>query len=301
MAHSIQWPKTRISQLPTKDPDDMGSPDDKTGIDEKYDRLKRSISEMGRLLVAFSGGVDSTLLLKVARDALGENVLAVTALSPTTSRREQEDAIRLARLLDVEHRMVDSREMALDEFVSNPPDKCYICKKSRFGDLIAMARQSGIPHVADGENADDHRDYRPGIRATRELGVQSPLKDAGLTKAEIRLLSRQLELPTWNKPSAACLASRIPYGSPVTPEKLRQIDAAEAFLEDMALSSQVRVRHHGKVARIEVSSGDITKFAAEEVRNRIVKQFRSLGFDHVALDLEGYATGSLNRALSEST
>jgi pyridinium-3,5-biscarboxylic acid mononucleotide sulfurtransferase len=272
---------------------------DSTDLDSKYATLQRALKNMKSVLVAFSGGVDSTLLLKVARDELGDGVLAVTASSATTAVSEKESAVRLASLLNVPHLVVESHELELSEFAGNPPDKCYVCKKHRFGELIRLAREKGFNYVIDGENADDKDDYRPGSRATRELGVQSPLQEAGLSKEEIRALSKRLDLPTWNKPSCACLASRIPYHSPITREKLAQVDAAEECIREMARDVQVRVRHYGDTARIETQPEAIPILIEQGNRERIVTCFKELGFVFVTLDLEGYSMGSLNRVIGK--
>jgi uncharacterized protein len=270
-------------------------------LSEKYRRLQEIFRSFPSVLVAFSGGVDSTLVLKVALDVLGrDKVLAVTAVSDTSARHEREEAVALAELLGAEHLVVASNEMALPDFVRNPPERCYICKKSRFTDLVALAKEKGFSFVVDGENADDHKDYRPGSKATRELGVRSPLSEAGLTKDEVRSISRSLDLPTWNRQSYACLASRIPYGTPLTPETLQQVDAAEDFLRSLFPGVQIRLRHHGELARIEVHPQAIPVVASEEARKAILSRLKQLGFLYVTLDLEGYAMGSLNRTLGDT-
>jgi uncharacterized protein len=267
-------------------------------ISDKHENLRLLLTGMQRVLIAFSGGVDSTLLLKVARDVLGENALAATAISETTSRHERRDATRLAKRMGVTHLLVDSQELEMPEFINNPVDKCYICKKHRFSAMKALADQHGCLYVLDGSNLDDQRDFRPGIRALEELGVRSPLFETKMTKSDIRRLSQQLGLPTWNKPSLACLASRIPYNHRITPKKLQQVDAGEDFLRELDFSPQLRVRHYGDTVRLEIAPDDIQKLAAADLRKRIVDYFKGLGFAFVTLDLEGYTMGSLNRVLN---
>ncbi len=268
-------------------------------LEAGYQALVALLKKMERVLVAFSGGVDSTFLLDTAKKALSaKNVLAVTAVSETLPLREKEAAIQIAREMGVAHLLVESHEMADPRFTGNPRDKCYWCKKTRFEALMALAASRGIPFVLDGGNADDRKDFRPGSLAARELGVRSVLKEVGMTKAQIRTLSQRAGLSTWDKPACACLASRIPYHQPITPEKLRQIDRGEAFLLGLNVSPQVRVRHHGEMARIEVLPEDIPKLLEHALRSQVVDYFKSIGFLYVSLDLEGYCTGSLNRSVN---
>jgi len=263
-------------------------------MNAKYIKLQKLLKNMGRVLIAYSGGVDSTLLLKAARDVLNENVLAVTALSATTPETERRDAVRIARAIGAKHLLLKSKELDIPDFTKNPLDKCYICKKHRFGAMIELAEKKKINYVLDGANLDDHKDFRPGMRATREMDIRSPLSEVGLTKSEIRLISKKLKLPTWDKPSLACLASRIPYGRTITAEKLKQVDAGESYIRKLGLSREVRVRHEGETARIELAAHDIARAAASNVRKRVLVYFKKLGFKFVALDLGGYRMGSLN-------
>jgi pyridinium-3,5-biscarboxylic acid mononucleotide sulfurtransferase len=266
------------------------------GLKQKKQRLVGILEACDGLAVAFSGGVDSTFLLAVAREVLGERVLAITATSAIHPREESLAAAEIARKLGVAHRLVSSREMDLPEFVANPANRCYVCKRHVMAEVVRVAAEMGIAHVAHGVNVDDLGDFRPGLKAAEELGLLAPLLEAGLTKAEIRALSRRMGLATWNKPSLACLASRIPYGTAITPENLRMVEAAEEFLHGLGFAG-CRVRHHGAVARIELTRRDLKKALAEPARTPIVQRLRAIGFRHVAVDLEGYVTGSLNRAL----
>ncbi|MDM7998417.1 MAG: ATP-dependent sacrificial sulfur transferase LarE [Dehalococcoidia bacterium] len=267
-----------------------------TSAEEKLSKMKEWLSGLDGVLVAFSGGADSTLLLKVCCDVLGDRVLAVTADSPVHPQGETDGAVRLAELLGVRHLVVKTAELRNPRFVANPPDRCYHCKKELFRRLKEIAAEKGISAVVEGSNVDDLRDYRPGARAAEESGVQRPLQEAGLTKAEIRSISRDLGLPTWDKPSLACLASRIPYGTPITTDVLASIDAAEAFIRGLGVS-RVRVRHHGQIARIEVDPKDIETLTSETNRQRVINHLKGLGFVHVAVDLAGYRPGSLNEGV----
>jgi len=247
-------------------------------------------------VVAFSGGVDSTFLLTAAHEALGNRVWAATASSPLHPAGEQAAAAVFCKDRGIVHVRFSSNEMALPEFLSNPPERCYICKQAMMRKLFETAEELGIDHVAHGANVDDSNDYRPGFRAAAEAGILSPLVDAGLAKEEIRFLAKELGLSVWDKPAMACLASRIPYGTSITAEILKAVEEAEQALMDEGFR-QVRVRHHGAVARVEVAPGELEKLMDETLRRAVVEKLRRIGFDHVALDLEGYETGKMNRAL----
>lgn len=266
-------------------------------LKKKHDRLVALIGEMGRACVAFSGGVDSALLLRVGLDILGpDDVLAVTAASEIRPERESRKAAELARLLGARHLLLAADEMEDPDFVKNDGDRCYHCKKRFMTELAALARDEGFALLCDGTNADDESDYRPGRRALEELGVRSPLAEAGIGKDEVRALSRELGVPGWDRPASPCLASRIPYGTPITLERLAAVAKAEAFIVSLGFSG-VRVRHYDTIARIEVPAEEMGRLLDGETRERIESFLKGLGFTWVALDLGGYRMGNLNRAL----
>lgn len=261
------------------------------------DSLLELLRPLGRLVVAYSGGVDSTLVVAAAAKALGaENVLAVTADSETLPARELEEAIRLAKELSIPHSIIETKEMDKSEFYSNPPDRCYHCKSELWSRIRDFAGESGISHLADGANADDTRDHRPGIKAGDEAGVFHPLMEIGAGKEKVRALAKYLGLPNWDKPAQACLSSRFPYGSTISVKSLQRVEKAEEFLRDLGLS-EFRVRDHGDIARIEVSADLISSTADNGSRNKIIEKFKSLGYKYIALDLEGYRSGSMNEML----
>lgn len=258
--------------------------------------LEENLKELGSLAVAFSSGVDSTFLLKVAKDVLKDNVIAVTARSGSFPKRELNEAAEFCKKEGIRQLFVDIDEMSIEGFRNNPVDRCYYCKKEVFTRITEAAESCGIKYVAEGSNIDDNGDYRPGLKAVEELGIKSPLRHAGLTKAEIRELSKEMGLPTWEKPSFACLASRFVYGEKITEEKLSMVDKAEQMLLELGFK-QFRVRIHGNMARIEVLPEEISKLTEDSVRNAVYTRFKEIGFDYVTVDLAGYRTGSMNETI----
>jgi uncharacterized protein len=269
-----------------------GAPD----LERKLGVLSGLLGDMPALIVAYSGGVDSAYLAYAATQALGARAVCVTADSPSYPDRHRALAIRIAAEFHLNHRIIATNEMAREEYRANPANRCYYCKHELYTQLSALAREQGIPMIADGSNADDRGDYRPGRQAAREFGVRSPLDEAGLTKDEIRELSRQAGLPTWDEPASACLSSRIPYFSEVTDEKLRMIERAETALRDLGFRV-CRVRHHDTIARLELGRDEMARALDPEVAAAIDRELRAIGYAHVTVDLRGYRLGSLNDAL----
>jgi uncharacterized protein len=267
-------------------------------IDSKLDILKSNIKKLKSVAVAYSGGVDSTFLLKVAKEVLGDKVIAVTAKSSTYPEREFNEAKKFTEEIGVKHIVIVSEELDIEGFSKNPTNRCYYCKRELFTKIGEIAKENNLDEVLDGSNLDDTRDYRPGMEAAKELQVISPLKEAKLSKKDIRELSKVMGLKTWNKPSFACLSSRVPYGSEITINKLKMIEDSEQFLLDLGFR-QVRVRHHGDIARIEISPEEREKFFDLGLMDKVADKLKKIGFKYVTLDLFGYRTGSMNEVLTK--
>ncbi|WP_139903621.1 ATP-dependent sacrificial sulfur transferase LarE [Clostridium thermarum] len=264
--------------------------------DVKLEQLKSILRDMGSAALAYSGGVDSTFLLTVAKEVLGDKIIAITARSSTYPEREFNEACQYIEKLGVKHIVIYSEELDIEGFSKNPKDRCYYCKKELMTQVKNIAEKHSINVLLDGSNYDDLGDYRPGMKAAKEMGVRSPLKEAMFTKKDIRQLSKIMGVPSWNKPSFACLASRFPYGHEITREKLKMVEDAEQYLIDLGFR-QLRVRHHEEIARIEVSPEEMLKLFDLELMDKIVKRLKDIGFKYVTMDMQGYRTGSMNEVL----
>ncbi len=268
-------------------------------VEKKLSRLKEIISKLESVVVAFSGGVDSTLVSKVCYDVLKDKSMAVTARSETYPDFEYKESQKLAKEIGIKHLVIDTSELAIEGFANNPPERCYFCKTELFEKLKDIAKEHGFLNVADGANVDDTKEFRPGLEASRELNVKSPLKEAGLTKKDIREVSKMLNLSNWDKPAYACMSSRFPYGQSITEEKLSMVSEAEKYLRGLGLT-QFRVRHHDTIARIEVLPEEIHILTNSPARTELTGRFKGIGFTYVTLDLAGYRSGSMNEVLSKN-
>jgi uncharacterized protein len=268
-------------------------------LEKKLSKLKNYLGSIDSAIIAFSGGVDSTFLLKIASDILKDKVMAVTAKSPTFTQTELKDSKIIAQELKVKQVIIQTGELQNKSFTANDRERCYYCKNELLGLISKYAKKNNFSYVFDGSNYEDVNDWRPGAKAVKKWGVISPLKEAGLAKEEIRTASKELGLSTWDKPAAACLASRIPYGTKITEDLLKKISSAESVLKKLGFG-QVRVRHHGNIARIELPAPDIRKILDSKIKNTVIKSLKKLGYIYITLDIEGYTTGSMNKTLEQN-
>lgn len=262
----------------------------------RYEELKKYIAGFGSVAVAFSSGVDSTFLLYAAKEALGESVMAVTASSCSFPERELNEARAYCEKIGIRHIVIKSEELQIEGFSHNPKNRCYLCKRELFTKIRLVAEENNLAEILEGSNLDDNGDYRPGLQAVAELGIKSPLREIGFTKQEIRELSKELNIPTWEKQSFACLSSRFPYGDLINEQKLKMVDKAEQLLLDLGFH-QLRVRIHGDIARIELDPKEFDRFMKEEIRTEVYNKFKEYGFSYVSLDIRGYRTGSMNETI----